>query len=70
MKDISYTAVDYCMYDYPIKKPTLIFHNFLLELKCCDKSHTHTNWDDVKSRKSERSVIPNNLCLEIASAIL
>ena len=74
MHDIPYTVVDYCMYDYPCRKPTVFFNNFLLELKCCDKSHTHTKWLDFNPKKGtsrtyNRYVIPHNLCLEIAEQI-
>ena len=74
MYDIPYTEVDYCMYDYPIRKPTVFFNNFLLELKCCDKSHTHTKWLDFNPKKGtsrtyNRYVIPHNLCLEIAEQV-
>ena len=74
MKDIPYTEVDYCMYDYPVKKPTLIFNNFLLELKCCDKAHKHTEYRYALPAHSGESiytryVIPRGLCREIASQI-
>ena len=74
MKDKPYTLVDYCMYEYPIKKPTIIFNNFGLELKKCDKSHKHINlkWltGDKHKRIYERYKIPNKLCLEIKNAII
>ena len=31
MLEIPYTIVDYCMYDYVVKKPTLIYNNFNLK---------------------------------------
>ena len=37
-----YEVVDYCMYNHPIKKPTVFFNNFDLKLNRCDKSHKHT----------------------------
>ena len=32
-----YEIVDYCMYNHPIKKPTVFINNFNLKLKRCDK---------------------------------
>ena len=74
MKGIPYTEVDYCMYDSPCKKHTVIFNNFLLELKCCDKNHKHINhkWlyqGKENKRIYERYVIPHDLCLEIAEQV-
>ena len=69
MKDLTCTGVDYCMYGHPCKKPTVFFNNFLLELKCCDKSHTHMKWADFSGKTYDRYVIPHDLCLEIAEAI-
>ena len=63
--DYPFEIVDYCMYDYPIKKPTVFFNNFNLKLKKCDKSHTHTsfkyyNRDGEQSRLAHRYMIPKN----------
>jgi len=62
MVDIPYILVDYCMYDYPSRKPTIIFNNFGLELKKCDKSHKHIMWRDCSAKKYDRYVIPQKLC--------
>jgi len=75
MKDMPYTEVDYCMYNnYLCKKATVMFNNFSLDLKRCDKNHKHINimWlfsGEKNKRLYERYVIPNELCLAIASAI-
>ena len=69
MLDKPYTLVDYCMYEYPIKKPTIFFNNFGLELKKCDKLHKHIKWDDFSKNIYERYKIPNGLCLEIKKAV-
>jgi len=69
MLEMSYTIVDYCMYDYSIKKPTIIFNNFNLKLKTCDKSHTHIKFKDFHNSKYERYVIPERLCDEICNQI-
>jgi hypothetical protein len=70
MKDKPYTLVNYCMYEYPIKKPTIIFNNFGLKLNVCDKSHKHMSFRNFSGNIYERYVIPNKLCLEIKNAIL
>jgi len=78
MSDYKYTEVHYCMYNYPVKKQTIIFNNFNLELKLCDKTHTHKSFCNNKMRKKgqginftlyERYRIPHDLCLEIKKQI-
>ena len=71
MLEIPYTIVDYCMYDYVVKKPTLIYNNFNLVLKTCDKSHTHMKWKEFSSKNNiyGRYVIPKKLCEEIFNQI-
>jgi len=74
MKDYKYEIVDYCMYDYPVKKPTLFYNNFDLKLKRCnkkdDKKHNHLHWGNFSRDKYERYKIPNELCKEIKRQIL
>jgi hypothetical protein len=73
MKDFKYEIVDYCMYDYSIKKPTLIYNNFDLKLKKCDKKHKHLHWGKFKGgggNPFERYIIPHELCKEIKKQIL
>ena len=70
MDGLAFEKVDYCMYDYPIKKPTCFFNNFNLKLRTCDKCHKHTIWDDFGSSKYNRYVIPELLCREIVSQIM
>jgi len=65
----AYTVVNYCMYDYPIKKPSIFFNNFGLELKQCDKSHKHMEWGKFSGNIYERYKIPQNLCDSIATQI-
>ena len=71
MHDIPYTEADYCMYEHPCKKPTIFYNNFLLELKCCDKSHTHINLMNSKDHKKsyQKYIIPHKLCLNIAEQV-
>ena len=81
VKHLDYTITDYCMYGHCIKKPTMFFNNFGLELKRCDKNHTHVNWGYFcdngnpktnyggKRRIYDRYVIPHELCVEIKNQI-
>jgi hypothetical protein len=68
-----FAICDYCMYDYPIKKPTVFYNNFNLKLKRCDKSHTHMLWQDFggsgKKQLHCRYEIPKKLCEDIYSQI-
>jgi len=72
--DYDYSICNYCMYNYPIKKPTIFYNNFDLKLKCCDGSHKHQSWDDFsdagnyKKKKSYR--IPEELCEHIFNSII
>lgn len=61
--------VNYCMYDYPHKKPTTIFSNIQLDLKRCDGKHKHNLLTDAKKDYHQRSVIPERLCNTIISHI-
>lgn len=67
MKDLKYEIVDYCMYDYPVKKPTLFFNNFGLKLNKCDKNHKHLHWSKFSGNIYDRYVIPSKLIKEIKS---
>jgi len=74
MLEIPYSLVDYCMYDFPAKKPTIVFNNFNLVLKTCDKSHTHIKFANFNIKNGEhrlytRYVIPKKLCEEIFNQI-
>jgi len=69
MEGFEYTECNYCMYDYPVAKPTLFFNNFHLELKKCDKSHTHMKWDQFSRNVYERYKIPQKLIEEIKRQI-
>jgi site-specific DNA-cytosine methylase len=72
MKNIKYTIVDYCMYDYPLKKPTIFFNNFDLELKRCDKTHKHMHWTNFKGgggNPFERYIVPSSLCNHIRDVV-
>lgn len=65
-----YEIVDYCMYNYPIKKPTVFINNFNLKLKKCDKSHTHIEWKKFcKNGLDSRYKIPEELCIEIFNQV-
>ena len=68
-----YVVCDYCMYDYPIKKPTVFYNNFNLKLNRCDKSHTHTKWEKFygggNSILDERYRLPEKLCEHIYNSI-
>ena len=69
MADRAYTLVDYCMYDYAVKKPTVFFNNFDLRLHRCDKKHTHQAWNKFSRNKYDRYVIPSQLVHEIKRQI-
>tara|TARA_A100000171_G_C2099788_1_gene129022 strand:+ start:32 stop:661 length:630 start_codon:yes stop_codon:yes gene_type:complete len=69
MKNFDYTIVNYCMYNYPVAKPTIIFNNFNLDLKRCDKKHKHSNWDNFSRNIYERYKIPSDLVKEIKRQI-
>jgi len=69
MIPIPYSIVDYCMYDYSVKKPTIIYNNFNLVLRTCDKSHNHIKWCDFSKNIYDRYVIPQKLCEEIINQI-
>jgi len=65
-----YEIVDYCMYNHPIKKPTVFINNFNLKLKRCDKSHTHLEWKVFcQSGLNDRYKIPEELCIEIFNQV-
>jgi len=66
-----YEIVDYCMYNYPIKKPTVFINNFNLKLKRCDKSHTHIEWKKFarKDGLNSRYKIPEELCIQIFNQV-
>lgn len=70
----TFEIVDYCMYDYPIKKPTVFFNNFNLKLNTCNKSHIHTKWEKFcggsNSRLAQRYTIPSLLIETIFKQIL
>ncbi len=77
---LPYTIVDYCMYDYPVKKQTILFNNMELELKTCDKSHNHYRIAHKIGKTGEqlgykdmtlyeRYRIPHALCLEISAKV-
>lgn len=63
-----YTIANYCMYNYPLKKPTIFFNNFNLDLKKCNGNHTHKKWRDFEGgggNPYERYKIPKLLCEDI-----
>tara|TARA_R110002096_G_C14454818_1_gene711839 strand:- start:50 stop:703 length:654 start_codon:yes stop_codon:yes gene_type:complete len=77
MTNYKYSIVDYCMYNYDIRKTTIIFNNFNLKLNRCNKTHIHkrlgSSYDKNKISKKtlyERYVIPNELCKEIYKQII
>jgi hypothetical protein len=60
-----YTIANYCMYNYPLKKPTIFYNNFNLDLQKCDGNHTHKKWQEFKGgggNPYERYKIPKLLC--------
>ena len=69
-----FEIVDYCMYDYPIKKPTVFFNNFNLKLNRCDKLHTHKMWKKFcggsNTGLEDRYMIPENLIETIFKQII
>jgi hypothetical protein len=77
MEDYTYANVSYCMYNYPIRKNTILYNNFGLNLKVCDKSHIHKtighnengNGKATRMTLYEKYRIPHGLCLEIANQI-
>ena len=69
MAGIPYARVDYCMYGYHVKKTTIFFNNFGLDLARCDKNHIHTHWDKMSRNKYDRYVIPPNLISAIKTQI-
>jgi len=72
MTPYKHIVINYCMYDHPVKKPTVIFNNFDLEGKLCDKSHEHLKWGEFNGnakRLYERYRIPHKLCESIATHI-
>ena len=69
MAGIPYARVDYCMYGYHVKKPTIFFNNFKLDLTRCNKKHTHTHWDRMSRNKYDRYVIPSELIGAIKTQI-
>ncbi len=68
-----YVVCNYCMYDYPIKKPTVFYNNFNLKLNRCDKSHTHTQYKKFcgggNTPKDNVYRIPEKLCEHIYNSI-
>ncbi len=67
-----YTIVDYCMYNHPIKKPTVFINNFDLKLKRCDKSHKHIDWqkfDRGFGGIDGRYKFPEDLVIEIYNQV-
>jgi len=66
-----YEIVDYCMYNHPVKKPTVFINNFNLKLKRCDKSHTHIEWKKFarKDGLNSRYKIPEELCIQIFNQV-
>tara|TARA_R110000772_G_C13123491_1_gene422093 strand:+ start:83 stop:706 length:624 start_codon:yes stop_codon:yes gene_type:complete len=70
VKDLNYSICDYCMYNHLCKKPTIIFNNFNLNLKRCNKAHTHIRFDKTSCKLYDRYVIPNELCKEIYKQII
>jgi site-specific DNA-cytosine methylase len=63
-----YEIVDYCMYNYIVKKPTVFLNNFNLKLKKCNKLHFHTNWK-LYNKVDSRYKIPEELCIEIFNQV-
>lgn len=64
-----YTIVHYCMYNYPIKKPTVFINNFDLKLKRCDKSHKHMEWKKFHRDLEGRYKFPEDLVIEIYNQV-
>ena len=75
MSEYNYTTCSYCMYDYPIRKNTIFFNNFNLQLNDCDKTHIHRTLGNNDAGREihmtlyEKYRIPHTLCLEIARQI-
>ena len=69
MAGIPYARVDYCMYGYHVKKPTIVFNNFGLDLARCDKNDIHIHWDKMSRNKYDRYVIPSELIGAIKTQI-
>ena len=65
MKEYEYAECNYCMYEYPISKPTLFFNNFNLKLEKCDRNHQHIPWEKFSKNIYERYKIPQKLVREI-----
>ena len=70
------------MYDYPIRKNTVIFNNMGLDLKTCDKSHKHytishkhgkgipeNSNGNIEMTRYEKYRIPHKLCETIAHEV-
>ena len=67
LEHLTYEVAHYSEYnDYPIKKPTLFFNNFGLQLKRNNRDKINGKWSNFGKRSSyHRYVIPHDLCLHI-----
>jgi len=75
MADYKYSIVDYCQYDYPVRKRTILFNNFNILLnKCNKKNHTSNIGNTCKSQAQwtlyERYRIPEKLCKSIYNQVI
>jgi hypothetical protein len=72
MQPYNYCIVNYCMYNYPVKKPTIFFNNFDLQLNKCDKLHKHNSFGILGGgggNPYSRYAIPSLLCESIKDQI-
>jgi len=66
--DYDYTICNYCMYNHQLKKPTIFYNNFNLDLQKCSREHLHTRFRDFEGgggNPYERYKIPVLLCEDI-----
>jgi len=66
--DYDYTICNYCMYNHQLKKSTIFYNNFDLDLIKCDGNHKHTRFRDFEGgggNPYERYKIPKLLCEDI-----
>jgi len=76
MADYKYCIVDYCKYDYPVRKRTILFNNFNVLLNKCKKKKHNSNIGNNSCKKQaqwtlyERYRIPEKLCKSIYDQVI
>ena len=57
--------VDYCMYGYGYKKPTIIFSNYVLDLKKCNHETHELSFQNDIHKYDQRASVPPKLIKDI-----